>query len=302
MTIYRIAKWEQVFERAESRKLKQLTWIAMPTGFGSNGYQSMLEEFGTDAAAMYGAWCVLVNYAASCHVRGLLATSRGIPLKLQVIARVTGFPVEFFERLVAWASRADIGWLECVSADECSRVLEKTLEKDSVCEVSGESPDEPLTSQGKPPYTRPNRTEPNKTLHNPTTPNRTEPDRTGHERARPVVDWSARWSAANVEVGFFERVAEVAKRLSQLKTRLDREFIWQVAWVGCEFDRDAVNDACDRCRIPGEVLKPKQYLGAVMVKLCERNGEHWDVLKKLVPPCPPPPRHASVSEALEALA
>jgi Holliday junction resolvase RusA-like endonuclease len=86
---------------------------------------------------------------------------------------------------------------------------------------------------------------------------------------------------------FVERVVEVANRYTKLKTcKLDREFVWRIAWVGVEFDIDSVNDACDKLRKPGAIEKPQPYLNAIMRKICEKNGEDWEKLKKLVPTAP----------------
>lgn len=131
---YHIAKWHEVYERAESRKLKALSWVAIPTSFSSHGYQCLLDEFGDDAPAMYGAWCALVSVAASCTVRGKLVNGRGIPLPISHIARMTGFPATVFERLIAWAARDEIGWL-----------VEATPDFQPENDISGESPDDPPT-------------------------------------------------------------------------------------------------------------------------------------------------------------
>ncbi len=103
------------------------------------------------------------------------------------------------------------------------------------------------------------------------------------------IDWSVRWSVGVVGKDFVERVVEVANRYTKLKTcKLDREFVWRIAWVGVEFDVDSVNDACDKLRKPGEVAKPQPYLNAIMRKICEKNFEDWERLKKLVPSAPAP--------------
>lgn len=175
MKLYRIAKWEEVFERAESRKLKMLTWVSMPVSFNSNGYQAMLDEFKSEAAAMYGAWCALVAFSASCHVRGLLGTSRGIPLTISHIARVTGLDANLFERLIEWASRDDIGWLidESETKNETHHELkEKEHEKHVEIDKSGESPDDsPMIPQDVGGIPRlPDLTRPNITIPPPQTP------------------------------------------------------------------------------------------------------------------------------------
>jgi hypothetical protein len=274
--LWRIAKWSEVFERAESRKLKQLTWIAIPTSFHSTGYQSLLEEFGDDAPAIYGAWVALCSYAASCHIRGVLGNSRGIPLKLSHIARITGFPVAVFARLCAWASRPDVGWLEAIDPRESPHSDGENRENPSESSASGESPDDPSTHRENPPYTRPDRTE----------PDRTEPDQTEPNIFRRSIDWAGRWSSASFE--FRERVREAAMRLSRARGHsLDREWIWQACWVGTEFGRDALADAITRIA-EGQVRQPKQYLGKTLVTMCEKAGTDWDRLRMCVPPVPPP--------------
>lgn len=286
-TVYRIAKWADVFERAESRKLKQLTWIAMPVGFSSTGYHAMLEEFEDRAPAIYGAWCALCAYAATCHVRGTLGNSRGIPLKTSHVARITGFPESVFVDLVAWASRTDIGWLECVPAAELSRGLAEQAEKHSESNPSGDSPDVPPSARGNPPSTRPDRTEQDRTV-----PNQTVPDKTRR---------SNDWTSAGFE--FRESVREIAMSMSEMQARgirlgLSRDEIWRIAWVGTDFDRPGLLDALARCR-EHQVDKPKGYLGMVMVRMCQARGESWDELKLLVPP-PPPPPGANVSQPVPA--
>jgi hypothetical protein len=290
--VWRIAKWADTFERAESRKLKTLTWIAMPVGFSSTGYQALLEEFEEDAPAVYGAWCALCSFAAICHVRGTLGNSRGNPLKLSHLARVTGFPVNIFARLVAWASRTDIGWLEPVSAAELSRELAKTTENRSESKASGECPDDPPSSQVNPPSTRPNRTEPNRTGPNPTEQNQTA------DRSIDTSDWHERTNGGL----FLDRVFETAYSLHKAcKGKIDRETIWQVAWVGEVLDRQSVLDKISQIR-EGKAHSPKGFLGHGMVKLCHEHGEEWDRLKLLVPPPPPPPPSAvTVAETAGAM-
>jgi hypothetical protein len=47
-TIYRIAKWTETFETAESRRHRILTWVSLPIGFDSSGYTDLVETFGED--------------------------------------------------------------------------------------------------------------------------------------------------------------------------------------------------------------------------------------------------------------
>lgn len=131
---------------------------------------------------------------------------------------------------------------------------------------------------------------PGKSLPNPTQPNQTQPNQfqPNHTQPNQTQDWSVRWSVGVVEKGFVDRVVESANRFARLKVKLDRDLVWQLCWIGCEFDRDSVDDACDRLKRPGEVTKPESYLKAIARKVCESNGENWDKLKKLVPVAPSP--------------
>ncbi|MEM1271790.1 MAG: hypothetical protein AAGI08_17205 [Bacteroidota bacterium] len=86
----------------------------------------MVEEFGPDAPALYGAWCALLSVAAGCPERGTLVSQRGTPYTPDRVAGMLQYPTELLSRLFTWASRQDIGWLEVTSA-------------------SGDSPDDPPT-------------------------------------------------------------------------------------------------------------------------------------------------------------
>ena len=275
-TVFRIHKWSEVFERAESRKLKTLNWIAVPVNFSSTGYQTLLEDFQPmEAVAIYGAWCALCQFAATCSVRGVLASSRGIPLRVSHIARVTGLPAEVFARLIEWASRPDVGWLERVTVAEIVSESSGVVDNSLRIATTGESPDDLPATQTNPPSTRPDRTIQDTTVPNPTIPDQRRTD-----------GWAGRWSAA--DFAFKQRVWDVATRLLNCRFKtLDRDLIWRIAWVGVEFDVDGVNDAISRSRSP-EVKNPRNYLGSAMVKMCAKHGEDWDVLKRLVPPPPPP--------------
>lgn len=102
------------------------------------------------------------------------------------------------------------------------------------------------------------------------------------------VDWEVRWSVGVVDKSFIDKVVESANRFARLKVRIDRELVWRVCWVGCEFDRSSIDDACDRLKRPGEIAKPTGYLNAMMRKTCESRGYQWEKLAACVPECPTP--------------
>jgi hypothetical protein len=321
MSVLRINKWESVFERAESRKIKTLTWIAWPVSFSSNGYQSLLDEFGDEAPAIYGVWCALCSVAASCSVRGVLATSRGIPLRLSHIARTTGFDVQLFERLVAWATRDEISWLAAISEAETAKLFadsdSETNENVGPTVSSGESPDVPGDGRGNPCTTRPDLTLPNHTKPIITRHHQTSGSHLPDATTPPVNDdpkddeddLGRRWKKPTTE--FLILVGEIANRFGRLKDKirigtdgqkLDREYIWQLAWVGAEFGRANVDDVSERLAT-GEINKPRSYADSVMRNLCRQNGHEWLALRSLVPPVPPAkPARVDVVDDMEDVA
>lgn len=257
MTSYKIAKWSTVFERAESRKLKTLSWVAMPTNFTSNGYQMMLDEFGDDAPTIYGAWCALVSVAASCTVRGLLANGRGNPLPLPHVARITGFPVAVFERLFEWASRPEVAWLE---PKNCEFPDENEETEDSP-DVSGESPTY---------TTRPDQTGQDITGHNTTT------TRQGATGRRGVVGGSS----GDLDFGFewedVRREGEKFRRISGTNAKrfpMDRMIV--LVCFGLAVGNGFADEMARRLAVKyGDqwVEKPVNFVNSCMRKQCEERG------------------------------
>lgn len=290
MSVLRISKWAKVFETHESRKYSTLRWIALPISFSSNGYQSLLDEFGDDAPAIYGCWCALAAFAASCPRRGVLATSKGKPMRLSHIARTTGFDVKLFQRLVEWASEQSVAWLETMSESEVEELViqlgesEDGQAKCSVFAQPAESPGDVPEDREKNTPTKPNQTKQNITKHHQTKPNQTTPI----GGSDGLVD---RWSMAKND--FVDSVREVANRFKKLKPfvfeTLGRDFVWQCAWVGVELDRGIVDDLCDRLAKPGNgIVNAKSYVGKAMRNLCEEHGLAWESIRFQVPPAPPP--------------
>lgn len=266
MTVYRIAKWESVFERAESRKLKQLNWVAMPIGFTSTGYQSMLDEFGDDASSIYGAWCALTAIAASCAVRGVLGNSRGNPLKISHIARMTGFQSAVFEKLYAWAASEEVGWLEAVPEAELARLYSENSENPKENNESGEVPDDPPTRQENSPDTQQNITEHNITRHNLS---------------------AAAYAAAEESFRSLDpdAVTRIANRLLKAAKMLPKDFIWQACCVGEVLSEGMISEIVTKIS-NGGIKKPKSYIETALRKEAERI--HLDDWKSLVPLVPRP--------------
>lgn len=121
--VYRIARWNEIFEKADNRRCVTMRWISLPIDFNSSGYESLLNEFEGRAAEVYGCWCALLCLASTCPVRGVLADTKGRPKSVSWMVRTSGFPSELFERLITWAASPSVGWLVSVPADELAVML-----------------------------------------------------------------------------------------------------------------------------------------------------------------------------------
>lgn len=121
---YEIASWGETFETSDSRKHKTLAWISLPTDRQSSGYQSLIDHFGDESPAIYGAWCALVSIAAACPKRGTLTSGKGEPYSVQRIARMAFMPQAVFVKLFEWASKPNVGWLIACEARQDDPVID----------------------------------------------------------------------------------------------------------------------------------------------------------------------------------
>lgn len=277
--VWAIAKWEEVYEKADCRKLKTLSWVSLPTGFSSHGYSLMLEEFGDDAAAIYGAWCALVKVAATCNRRGILATTSGKPIRLSHIARLTGFPEIFFERLFKWASSEDVKWLLPTTYDESGRFsgdagrfsgdAGRSLPTISgnAGRFSGESPGMP--GDCYPPHYP---TQPNQTGQNITPPNPTGATDGARAGGGGELNWD--W--------------EVAKRLAErLRRRFSKEALptgicLQVALAASALEPEFVSMLLMDCQ-GREIGSPRHYVLKAATNMAMRHGWDWNALVAEMP-------------------
>jgi hypothetical protein len=268
-TVYEIAKWKSVFENAESRKLKTLNWVSVPVGFNSSGYQALIEDFGDQAPALYGAWIALAQVASSCPVRGVLGNSRGKPLKVSHIARMTGFDQALFETLFAWASSPDIQWLVVYLPQETAGNTEEIQHP----ETPGDSPDDSPTRQEK-------------------TPNEGK-GREGNNREENSAAAAACEAAAAADVDlFFDSVdlVLVRQQATELKAAcpaLDRDFVWRSCSIASVIDPEIIPRFVSSVR-KREIGKPESYLDTLLREELAKLGHEYRSVKKRAPPTPPP--------------
>lgn len=109
MNVYSIRDWNVNFEKAQSRKVEgPLDWVAIPTKHDGKGFgRIMLLE---DGPAIYAAWALMVQVAAKCPVRGVLADSDG-PLTAADLTIKTKCPESVFQKALEALSSPKIAWL-----------------------------------------------------------------------------------------------------------------------------------------------------------------------------------------------
>ena len=113
--IYRIKDWNKHFEKAESRRVKTMSWVPVPTKHDGSGFRQVAAQ--DRAAEVFTAWILIVQTAAKMPTRGLLFKD-GKPLSARDLHYRTGYPEEIFSRALTVLSNSEIGWLEVVAGSE----------------------------------------------------------------------------------------------------------------------------------------------------------------------------------------
>jgi hypothetical protein len=151
---YAIRDWDS-FEPSQAKRCKYLNWVAVPNKHDGKTYRRLMRL--PDAAAIYGAWVILLAVASKCRDRGVLADQDG-PLTAEDLAIKTDFPQDVLQRALEVLSSPEIGWLSVTTRSPFRVDSERspsTLGADSESAPNTEPNLTDLTSQ-------------NRTLQNPT--------------------------------------------------------------------------------------------------------------------------------------
>lgn len=135
--VYRIRKFSEYYETAESRKLQRLSWLALPTKQEGDGFTELMGAH-ENGCAHFGAWTAMLQLAAKCSPRGTLLRNLGgrlVAHDLMSISRITRVPVEVLRE--AMPRLLSMGWME-------------ELELQSVTENLPTDPGEPGDGRKKP--------------------------------------------------------------------------------------------------------------------------------------------------------
>jgi hypothetical protein len=107
---YSITRGADLFETAETRKLKRLTWVPVPNKHDGKGYRRILRL--QEGPLVYAAWLLILQVASKCPTRWILSDSDG-PMDASDLSDKTGFPVEYFAAAFKHLTSREIGWLTC---------------------------------------------------------------------------------------------------------------------------------------------------------------------------------------------
>ena len=101
-----IKNWNTHFETAQSRKVSNLTWVAIPNNLNSRGYRKIMKH--PDRAKVFAAWIILIEIASNSRTRGQLGDEDGA-YTTEDLELYSDFPKEDFELAIPFLK--EIGWV-----------------------------------------------------------------------------------------------------------------------------------------------------------------------------------------------
>ncbi len=286
-TVLRVVKWDKVFETWESRNHRQLRWISLPTGNHSSGYIHLIDTFGDRAAAIYGAWIALVKIAATAPIRGVLANGKGMPYTSGHLSRLSYFPSQLFDELIAWATSPEVRWLEPV---EVADLIRDGPEESHPAQQPGtdqvehnvqpgtdlvESSAQPGSDGAPTGPTRQDQTRHNQTQHDQT--------RQDHTKAGLSVGLSVVMDKlVGLSVDDAERLCERFRRISRVtRSVLPSGILIAVCCCDAAVRRGFAIELAERLR-NGSIRRPKQYVRSAIRKACEESNVDVDQFREAV--------------------
>lgn len=111
---YRIKDWDRLFEIAQSRRYKNLQWVAIPNKHDGKGFRRIARH--PKNCDIFTAWILMLQVASRQDERGLLVDGDG-PLTAEDLADKTGYPEPIFKLAFDVLSGPKIDWLEKVNSE-----------------------------------------------------------------------------------------------------------------------------------------------------------------------------------------
>ena len=112
--IYRIKNWNELYEKAQTRKCKDMKWVAVPNKLDGSGYAMVAAH--PRSCELFTAWILILEVASKMPTRGVLFKD-GKPVGPCELSRRTRFPEDIFNLAFLVLIQPDIDWLERVAGD-----------------------------------------------------------------------------------------------------------------------------------------------------------------------------------------
>jgi len=104
-----IRNWETLFEVAQSRKVAEMKWVAVPTRHDGESFRTIMAH--KDGGIIYTTWILLLQIAAKAKPRGHLLRGIGLPHTMESLSIKTGAPAQWFETAIDYLTE-HTDWLE----------------------------------------------------------------------------------------------------------------------------------------------------------------------------------------------
>lgn len=112
MKIYRISKWDEVYENNRSRTVKDLSWVSIPNRHDGENFSLIMAH--KDGATIFAAFILMVQVASRCAPRGTLIRDNGKPHTAITLSAKCRCPVSWFETAIPYLE-TETDWLQVVA-------------------------------------------------------------------------------------------------------------------------------------------------------------------------------------------
>lgn len=106
--IWQIARWNELYENSESRKLKRLKWVPISNSHDGENFTLLMEQ--EDAFLIFAAWILILQVASKTKHRGVLVKDDGTPHDARSLALKTRSRTEWFQRALPFLIN-DLEWI-----------------------------------------------------------------------------------------------------------------------------------------------------------------------------------------------
>lgn len=114
MKAYRVKNWDDLYEKAQSRKCKRAQWVAVPNKLDGSGYARVAQH--ERNCELFTAWVLILEVASKMEPRGLLVKD-GRALTSEDMALRTRYPAAIFDLAFEVLVAPEIDWLESVNGE-----------------------------------------------------------------------------------------------------------------------------------------------------------------------------------------